>query len=291
MKVSGFAIARNVVQADYPLKEAILSILPLCDEIVIAVGKSQDNTRSYIESFNIPQLRIIDTVWNDNIREGGAVLADETNKALAEVAKDSDWLIYIQADECIHEDDLPKIRKAMEDNLDKKHVDGLLFDYLHFYGTYEFLGDSRRWYKHEIRIIRNNLGIKSWKDAQGFRKKDDAKIAVANANGRIFHYGWVKHPKQQQIKQMQFHRLWHDDAYMQKNVNISDEFDYSNIDSLIPFEQTHPAVMKNRVDNISWKFAMNPASKKFGIKAKLLYWIEKKFGWRVGEYKNYKLVK
>jgi hypothetical protein len=291
MKVSGFAIARNVVQADYPLKEAILSILPLCDEIVIAVGKSQDNTRAYIESFNIPQLRIIDTVWNDNIREGGAVLADETNKAIAEVSKDSDWLIYIQADECIHEDDLPKIRKAMEDNLEKKHVDGLLFDYLHFYGTYEFLGDSRRWYKHEIRIIRNNLGIKSWKDAQGFRKKDDAKIAVANANGRIFHYGWVKHPKQQQIKQMQFHRLWHDDAYMQKNVNISDEFDYSNIDSLIPFEQTHPAVMKNRVDNISWKFAMNPASKKFGIKAKLLYWIEKKFGWRVGEYKNYKLVK
>jgi len=291
MKVSGFAIARNVVQADYPLKEAILSILPLCDEIVIAVGKSQDNTRSYIESFNIPQLRIIDTVWNDNIREGGAVLADETNKAIAEVAKDSDWLIYIQADECIHEDDLPKIRKAMEDNLDKKHVDGLLFDYLHFYGSYEFLGDSRRWYKHEIRIIRNNLGIKSWKDAQGFRKKDDTKITVANANGRIFHYGWVKHPKQQQIKQMQFHRLWHDDAYMQKNVNISDEFDYSNIDSLIPFEQTHPAVMKNRVDNISWKFAMNPASKKFGIKAKLLYWIEKKFGWRVGEYKNYKLVK
>jgi len=291
MKVSGFAIARNVVQADYPLKEAILSILPLCNEIIIAVGKSQDTTRQYIESFNIPQLRIIETVWNDNIREGGAVLADETNKALAEVAKDSDWLIYIQADECIHENDLPKIRKAMEDNLNKKHVDGLLFDYLHFYGSYDFLGDSRRWYKHEIRIIRNNVGIKSWKDAQGFRKKDDTKITVANANGRIFHYGWVKHPKQQQIKQMQFHRLWHDDAYMQKNVNISDEFDYSNIDSLIPFEQSHPQVMKNRVDNINWKFAINPTVKNFGMKAKLLYWIEKNFGWRVGEYKNYKLVK
>lgn len=291
MKVSGFAIARNVVQADYPLKEAIFSILPLCDEIIIAVGKSQDDTRAYIESFNIPQLRIIDTVWNDNIREGGAVLADETNKALAEVSKDSDWLIYIQADECIHQDDVPKIRKAMEDNLENSNIEGLLFDYLHFYGSYDFLGDSRRWYKNEIRIVRNNLGIKSWKDAQGFRKKDDTKITVANANARIFHYGWVKHPKHQQIKQMQFHRLWHDDAYMQKNVNISDEFDYSGIDSLIPFEQSHPEVMKNRVDNISWKFAINPITKNFGIKAKLLYWIEKKFGWRVGEYKNYKLVK
>ena len=140
MKVSGFAIARNVVQADYPLKEAIFSILPLCDEIIIAVGKSQDNTRAYIESFNIPQLRIIDTVWNDNIREGGAVLADETNKALAEVSADSDWLIYIQADECIHEDDVPNIRKAMEDNLENNQIEGLLFDYLHFYGSYDFWG-------------------------------------------------------------------------------------------------------------------------------------------------------
>ena len=291
MKISGFAIARNVIQADYPIKEALLSIAPLCDEIIVAVGKSQDNTRQFIEGLNIPHLRIIDTVCDDNLREGGAVLADETNKALAAVSPNSDWLFYIQADECVHEDDLIKIKNTMENCLNDPHIDGLLFDYLHFYGSYDFLGDSRRWYKQEIRIIRNNKGIKSWKDAQGFRHQNNTKINVAHCHSKIFHYGWVKHPKHQQVKQMQFHRLWHDDAFMQKNVNISDEFDYSNIDSLVPFNGTHPNVMQDRIESVNWKFNFNPILKNFGLKARLLYWIEKKFGWRVGEYKNYYKIK
>lgn len=160
MKVSGFAIARNVLKADYPIKEALWSISPLCDEIIVAVGNSDDKTREFIEQLNIPHLKIIDTVWDDNLREGGAVLADETNKALSAVSKDSDWLFYIQADECIHENDIPLIQSAMEQNLNNKEVNGLLFNYLHFYGSYDFVGDSRRWYRHEIRIIRNNASIK-----------------------------------------------------------------------------------------------------------------------------------
>ena len=123
MKVSGFAIARNVVRADYPIEEALLSISSLCDEIIVAVGKSEDGTREKIESLSIPNLRILDTVWDDSLREGGRVLADETNKALSEVAEDSDWCFYIQADECVHEADLPIIKKAMMDYVDDKNVD------------------------------------------------------------------------------------------------------------------------------------------------------------------------
>ena len=102
MKVSGFTIARNVVRADYPIKEAVMSILPLCHEVVIAVGKSEDETLEYIKSWNIDKIKIIETVWDDSRREGGRVLADETNKAMAATSPDSDWLFYIQADEVIH---------------------------------------------------------------------------------------------------------------------------------------------------------------------------------------------
>lgn len=133
--------------------------------------------------------------------------------------------------------------------------------------------------------------LKSWKDAQGFRHLNNTKISVADTNAYIFHYGWVKHPKQQQIKQMQFHRLWHDDQFMEEKVNISDEFDYGTIDSLQKFSGSHPGVMKERIEKVNWKFQYDPAKKNFGLKAKLLYWIEKNFGWRIGEYKNYKQVK
>lgn len=291
MKVAGFTIARNIVKADYPLKEALLSVLPLCDDFVIAVGNSDDGTKDYLESMNEPKIRLFDTVWDDDKRVGGAVLADETNKALSQVPSDADWLVYIQADECLHEKYIPAVQAAMEKYLHDEQVDALLFDYLHFYGNYSMVGDSRRWYRNEIRIIKNHRKIISWKDAQGFRTMDAKKLKVAHCGACIYHYGWVKHPKFQQQKQAQFHRLWHDDQFMDEKVLQTDSFDYSKIDSLKRFDGSHPAVMMPRVNAINWTFDVDPSQKNFGIKARFLYWIEKTFGWRVGEYKNYLLIK
>lgn len=287
MKVAGFTIARNLLQADYPLKEALLSVLPLCDDMVIAVGNSVDGTKAYIEAMNEPKIRLFDTVWDDTKRVGGAVLADETNKALDQVPADADWLVYIQADECLHEKYLPVVREAMLKYLHDDQVDALLFDYLHFYGNYSMVGDSRRWYRQEIRIIKNHRNIRSWRDAQGFRTASGKKLKVAKIDACIFHYGWVKHPKYQQQKQAQFHRLWHDDSYMEKNVLGVDEFDYGAIDSLSHFKGTHPQVMQARIESMDWNFDFDPTHKNFGFKSRLLHWIEEKTGWRVGEYKNF----
>ncbi|MFM7638939.1 MAG: glycosyltransferase family 2 protein [Bacteroidota bacterium] len=287
MKVAGFTIARNLIQADYPLREALYSVLPLCDEMVIAVGNSKDDTKAYIESFQEPKIRLFDTIWDDTKRVGGAVLADETNKAMDRVSEEADWLIYIQADECLHEKYLPVVRLAMEKYLHDDEVDALLFDYLHFYGNYTMVGDSRRWYRQEIRVVKNHRNIRSWKDAQGFRSGDGKKLRVAKIDACIYHYGWVKHPRFQQQKQAQFHRLWHDDQYMEKNVLGAEEFDYGSIDSLQHFTGTHPAVMQERIDRMDWTFDVDPTKKNFGMKARLLHWIEERTGWRVGEYKNF----
>jgi hypothetical protein len=287
MKVSGFTIARNIIKADYPIKEALYSIAPLCDEIVVAVGKSEDNTLEAIQKLNIPQLKIIETVWDDQLREGGKVLADETNKALAATDPCSDWCFYIQADECLHEKDYDKVQQAMQSHKDNPSVQGLLFDYLHFYGTYNYLGDSRRWYPHEIRIIKQGLGIKSWKDAQGFRTQSNEKLKVKSTDAVIYHYGWVKHPQKQQNKQQQFHRLWHSDDKLKKILQPVAEFDYSHIDSLKLFQGTHPEVMKERIRSVNWEFNVDINKKKFTFKTYFLYWFEKTFGIRIGEYKNY----
>jgi glycosyltransferase involved in cell wall biosynthesis len=287
MKVSGFTIARNIVKADYPIREALFSIAPLCDEIIVAVGNSDDGTQNVIEELPIPQLKIIPTVWDDNLRTGGRVLSDETNKALKETDPSSTWCFYIQADECIHEKDYQKITMAMEAYKDDPKVEGLLFHYVHFYGTYDYIGDSRRWYSKEIRIIKQGLGIKSWKDAQGFRSFDNKKLRVKQIDATIYHYGWVKHPEKQQQKQKQFHRLWHNDSKLKSIIQPSEVFDYSSIDSLKPFQGNHPQVMKNRIESVNWNFEGNPNKKKFTPKTWFLYWFEKIFGVRIGEYKNY----
>lgn len=289
MFVSGFTIVRNAIRFDYPIVEAIKSILPLCDEVVVAVGKSEDETLQLIKSINDSKIKIIETIWDDSLREGGKVLAAETNKAYDAISEKADWCFYIQGDEVMHEKYLPTIKSEMEKWKDDTRVEGLLFKYTHFYGSYDFVGDSRKWYREEIRIVRKNKEIRSYKDAQGFRKSDNSKLVVQPINAFVYHYGWVKPPAAMQAKQESFHKMWHDDKWMKENIPVAKEFDYSQIDSLAKFAGTHPIVMQERIQKQNWKFDFDPTKKKWGIKMKFLMWVEIKFGWRIGAYKNYRI--
>lgn len=290
MKVAGFTIIRNAIKYDYPVVEAITSILPICDEFIVAVGNSEDETLQLIKNINSPKIKIIETIWDDSLRQGGQVLAIETNKAFDTISKDVDWCFYIQSDECVHEKDLASIKDAMQKYKDDKQVEGLLFNYVHFYGTYNYVGNSRRWYRKEIRIIKNDKSIRSYKDAQGFRKTDNSKLQVKPISAEIYHYGWVKPPKAQQAKQENFHKMWHDDEWMKKNIAQVEEFDYSQIDSLEEFKGTHSKVIQERIKAANWNFKFDKSQIKLTAKNKLLLFIEKTTGWKVGEYKNYKVI-
>lgn len=289
MFVSGFTIIRNAVNGGYPVCEAVLSILPLVDEMIVAVGKSEDDTLGLIRSIQSDKIKIVETVWDDSLREGGRVLAVETNKALKHISPFADWCFYIQADECVHEDDYENIRKGMKKWLNNQSVQGLVFDYLHFYGSYDFIADSRKWYRREVRIIRNNPQIKSYMDAQGFRINGQ-KLPSKRIQAQIFHYGWVKHPKEQMAKQIQARRLWHDDKFITEKVAVAAEFDYGNIDSIKRYTGTHPHVYKERIIKQNWVFDRDPAVKALSFKNKLLMMVEALTGWRVGEFRNYTLV-
>lgn len=289
MKISGFTFIRNAIRYDYPVVESIRSILPLCDEVVVAVGNSDDGTRNLVESIGSPKIRIIDTTWDESLREGGAVLADETNKALDAISGDSTWAFYIQADEVIHEQSHAILKEAMERWKDNPEVEGLLMKYTHFYGSYDYTGDSRQWYRNEVRIIRNDRSIRSYKDAQGFRKSGKP-LQVKSTGATIHHYGWVKPPESQKTKLKYFHTLWHDENWLKKHKSSIEGFDYSRIDSLARFTGTHPEVMKERIARKNWDFEFDPTRKKLSPKVRFLHFIEKKTGYRIGEYKNYKLI-
>lgn len=290
MKVTGFSFIRNAVKYDYPIVEAISSILPLCDEFVLALGNSEDDTQGLIKSIHSDKIKIIPTTWDDTLREGGKVLAVETNKAFDAVPSDADWAFYIQGDEVIHEKYLDAIQSSMKKWKDDQRVEGLLFDYTHFFGSYDYVADSRRWYRKEIRVIRNNKDIRSYRDAQGFRKNNNTKLKVKPVNASVYHYGWVKDPYHQQRKQETFHKMWHDDQWVEKHVPKAEKFDYSGIDSLQKFSGTHPEVIQKRIAEKNWEFEFDTRTKKISLKNKVLMAIEKWTGWRLGEYKNYKII-
>ena len=291
MKVSGFTFVKNALKYGYPVVESITSILPVVDEMIVCLGDSEDDTNALIGSIGSEKIRLVHSVWDNSLKEGGKVLAVETDKAMDATAADADWLFYIQADEVVHEQYHDTILNAMRKYLDDKNVEGLLFNYHHFYGSYKYIGDGRSWYSKEIRVIRNNKGIRSYLDAQGFRWKDNRKLNVKLIDAYIYHYGWVRNPMTMFQKWKDFGKLWAGEQAGQETEKKEGKFDYSNIDSVTLFEGTHPTVMKDLVSKEDWNFNVDIQHKNFkNLKHRLLYFLWRRFGWRPFEYRNYKRI-
>lgn len=313
MKISGFSFVRNGDKLYYPVKESIESILPICDEFIVAVGNSDedDKTRKIIESINDPKVKIIDTVWDKKYMKHGAIYAIQTDIAMKSCS--GDWLFYLQADEVIHEKDLQNIRNRCEQLIDEKEVEGLLFDYHHFWGDYDHHHKSHGWYPYEIRVVRNLTKIHSFKDAQSFRYFDNyslphkiegsRKLKVAKVDAHIYHYGWVRPPKFMQNKQKYFNVNYKGLDKTQKIYDkLPKEFDFGNLSKIAIFEGIHPKVMHERIAKMDWKKKLQYSGqrninrlphKHEKFKYRLVSVIEKLFngGNQIGTFKNYELLK
>lgn len=289
MKISGFTIIKNAVINDYPVIEAIKSILPVVNEMIVLAGDSEDNTVQLIESIKDPKIKIHYSVWDKTLRSGGKALADETNKAFKLIDPAADWAFYIQADEVLHERYINAVIDGCNKYKDALEVQGLLFKYAHFYGTYDYLGDSRKWYNHEVRIIRNDSSISAYKDAQGFRI-GKRKLWVKPIDAFIYHYGWVKNPEQMKKKQQHVSQYWNNKHENDEEPTSADVFDFNDFDSIAKFEGTHPQVMKERIARQNWQLELDTKQKKFSLKDRFLYWFEKTTGIRLFGFTNYRVL-
>ncbi len=291
MKVCGFSFVRNGIKFDYPFVEAIRSILPVCDEVIVAVGKSDDNTLELVRTID-KKITVIETEWDENIKQGGKVFASETNKAFQAIPAQYDWAFYIQGDEVVHEKYIQVIKKEMEDNLADKNVEGLLFNYLHFFGSYNYIGAKYSWYRREIRIVRNQKDIFSFRDAQGFRIRKNKKMNVKLIDAYIYHYGWVREPTALHQKRISNIRLYREYLVEEEKADTANSYEYDKAEEpVVRFKGTHPALMKERIGRKNWPFNPNPTLKYASPKDKFKRTIAKWTGWFPGEYKNYKIVK
>ncbi|MGZ3697111.1 MAG: glycosyltransferase family 2 protein [Bdellovibrionota bacterium] len=302
MKISGFTLVRNGTSFDYPFLESLRSLLPLVDELWINVGIGDDDTLARVKQFvqleGDGRVHWFESRWpldDPEKKRGGKILSEQTNLALARCT--GDWCIYLQADEVLHEEDYPAIR----DSLERAHADptaeGLLFDYVHFYGAFDVIQETRSSYRREVRAIRRTSGGQSVGDAQSFRKADGTKLTVVRAGGaRIFHYGWVRNPESMREKTFFMDQLYHGDpsaqAAAERIPHTGDNYRYKRFWGLRPFRGTHPAVMRERIARQGWKWdlANSPLSWSWAdSKRVVLDTVERLTGVRLFEYRSYRL--
>ncbi|MCO5141811.1 MAG: glycosyltransferase family 2 protein [Oligoflexia bacterium] len=289
MKISGFMIVRNGSQYGYPYLEAMRSLLPLVDELVVLVGLGEDDTLKSVEKLAAEnsKVKVYQSQWDEKLRKEGLILSQQTNLSMTYAR--GVWGIYLQADEIIHEDDIPKIRASIEQAHQREEVDGLLFDYVHFYGDYSVVNKNPSAYRREVRVVRLDRNIRSWKDAQGFRKENAdgsfTKLKVIHSEAKIYHYGWVRPPEVMKRKTIAMDRLYHEEG-----KGTGDNHIYKRIYGLEKFQGTHPKVMSEIVVHKNWDSGIWQMPLVFtwkDIRKVIARNIEKVSGWIPFEYRNY----
>ncbi len=294
--ISGFTIIRNGDKLGYPYLEALRSLAPIVDEIVIAMGDNEDSTQDSIKKLTAQiacPIRIVDSPWDPTNLKGGYELSRQTNIALDHCAHDV--CFYIQADEGLDEKEYDIIRNDLLRFKEDPSVDALSFHWRHFYGNFLHIIANRKWYRREARVVKKSSGLRSYGDAQGFRiptsngawKKGRAALSRAHIN----HYGWVRPIATMIEKTNSFNRLWHGDTA--KKVSTQDLL-YVKQFGVKKFEGVLPKVMQNRAKALEGydPFAgqkITDWSQYFSLWSADL--VERTTGWRIGEYSSYKYVK
>lgn len=284
-KISGFTIVRNATCLRYPLRESVLSVIPLCDEFFINCGDSSDDTLEICEKLRMAHpgiIQVFTSVWESGGQKGGYQLRFQTDQALAKCQHK--WCFYLQADEVLHEKDLEKIRRAISEGEQREDIDGVLFDYLHFYSSYTYTVSGRNWYRREVRAFKNGRGISTFRDAQGFRKRG-RRLRVVASGGRIFHYGYVRSPESMKIKSFEMAKWWG----AKPSTQARDLLPVRHV-GLRRFNGTHPHIMLDRIRSDAITFDPKLCRRKWDkneIKNLLTLLWESIFRFRLAEFRNY----
>lgn len=288
MKVSGFTIVRNSVRLTYPFLESVRSALPLCDEFIINCGASDDSTRELcvqLQQENPGKIKILDSVWKTDGQSGGFQLKHQSDLALAQCQ--GRWCLYLQADEVLHEKDYPAIRAAMGRADSRPDIDGLVFEYRHFYGSFAYEIRGRNWYQKEVRLFKNGRTIEAFRDAQGFRRGGE-RLKVFPANARVFHYGYVRTPDSLGTKAAEMSQWWG-----AKPTNSPKEVELHRHVGLNRYPGSHPGVMASLLQKPNG-FDPKKCRRKWDrneIKNALTLLWESFVPFRLGEFRNYEIVR
>lgn len=294
MKISGFTLVRNGVKFDYPFLESLRSLLPLVDELIINVGIGDDETLALVKDFShtVPGGKVVwfESHWpleDPEKKKGGLILSEQTNLALDRCT--GDWCIYLQADEVLHEADQALTLKAIR-SADAAGLDAVVFEYLHFYGSFDVVQRTRSAYRREVRAIRRSSGARSIGDAQSFRGLNGKKLpALLGKGARVFHYGWVRTPEAMREKTFFFDQLYHTEGN-----GTGDNYRYKKFWGLSRYKGDHPAVMQARITQKGWHWNLEKSPFEWELmdaKKVVLDLFERATGIRLFEYRSYRLKK
>jgi hypothetical protein len=232
--ITGITLIRNGNKLKYPYKECIKQLSLFCDEVLVNCGDSDDNTFEDIKALNLDNVKVFQTTWNMSNTGDGGELARQANLLLP-IAQGS-WIVYMQADELLHEKDFDIIKNALYQSTHS-------INQIELYRTY-FWTFKQRAPKYEIylgRIFRRNTHEVGG-DGMYIQSIQGNIPLVARLKVPIYHYSRVGTEEEINTRWRNLDLLFHN----KEVVDTFSKFSYTDIDKkeLIPFNGTHPKVIQ-----------------------------------------------
>ncbi len=234
--IGGTLILRDGDKWDYPWRQAVKSILPVCSEVVICDGGSTDGTLEAVREWmkQEPKLRLVEWPCPPPSADW---LMDWWNYAREHLT--TPWHFFITADECLHEDSYDEVLRFVERHPGRSA-----------------LCHTRNFWFNPQRLIPHGhccgyLGYRltpqhMWMPADHPHAKSVATEAVGvTTDIEVYHYNWMRKESAYLEKEKNLQRLWSgvSDPRLE-GVELSDwkRLDFFS-DPLISFTKPHPRVM------------------------------------------------
>lgn len=234
MLITGLTLIKDGNLLKYPWKICISNLSSLCDEVIVNLGDSTDDTKE--ELFELSELlgnvKVFEYTWSLKPTGDGTELSKQANHVLSEAS--GDWIIYMQADEMIHERDHSFIRSAI------KNVDEDITQF-ELYRSYFWRTLSSRNSKYEIwlgRIFKANTHEVGGDGMYLIRFKGE----VERLNKLIYHYSRIGTEEEINKRVRRLTLMFEGEEY----ANSLEGFKYSEIEKkdLVSYISDHPEGIK-----------------------------------------------
>lgn len=243
MTLGGNICIRNGFDLDYCWREAIQSLVNVCDVVSVSDGESTDGTQEAIREWMKYEPKIVLNVYpwpNPKGNPDWYVDWLDYNRNHLQ----ADWQFQLDADEILHENSYDEIRRFIDGPQDRT---GVVTRFNFWKDGQHLIPDGFCCSKRPIRLSPQKLFLAS----DGYDQRGERAAALGTATKiEIGHYGFIRKPEQFFKKERLLQGMYFDsyDPRLEKAETFQGNWMAMEgvtgwEDKLDPFTGTHPAII------------------------------------------------
>lgn len=184
--ISGYTVTRDCLSNDYCIEEAIRSMLPVCEEVIVSDMASKDGTRELVEALakETGKIKLIDYPRKDDLKCEKDFLVKWANSAREKCRHK--YQLYIEADEVLDPVGSNELLIGEKRNM------AFWFQRLNFWKDTQHLAPAGHVCSNKV-IRSGPQSMWMPMDCMGLHPRDKEFTKYEGRSGmRIFHYGFLR---------------------------------------------------------------------------------------------------